>query len=176
MSRRYPLEIRRLVVELSRAGTRVAQLATTFGMSEATICNWLKQEKIDKGEIEGLSTGQALELAAAKRRIRQLETELALSRKVNEIFLDQDLSPKPVPGDQGSDRAGHRRPTRLPHPRGVRVGFLGGEDPASVAADAQTDLAGRRDHGHPYAGTSRDGETRTRTGDTTIFSQPGAGL
>jgi hypothetical protein len=34
------------------------------------------------------------ELAAAKRRIRQLETELAVSRKVNEIFLDQDLAPK----------------------------------------------------------------------------------
>ena len=42
----------------------------------------------------GLSTDQALELAAAKRRIRQLETELAVSRKVNEVFLDQDLAPK----------------------------------------------------------------------------------
>jgi transposase len=94
MPRRYPSEIRRQVVELARAGTRVAQFATTFGMSEATIYTWLKQEKIDKGEIEGLSTDQALELAAAKRRIRQLETELAVSRKVNEIFLDQDLAPK----------------------------------------------------------------------------------
>jgi transposase-like protein len=63
-------------------------------MSEATIYNWLKQERIDRGELEGLSTDQAIELAAAKRRIRQLETELAVSRKVNEIFLDQDLAPK----------------------------------------------------------------------------------
>jgi hypothetical protein len=30
----------------------------------------------------------------AKRRIRQLETELAVSRKVNEVFLDQHLPPK----------------------------------------------------------------------------------
>jgi transposase-like protein len=72
----------------------VAQLASTFGISEATIYNWLKQEQIDRGEIEGLSTDQALELAAAKKRIKQLETELAVSRKVNEIFLDQDLAPK----------------------------------------------------------------------------------
>jgi len=35
-----------------------------------------------------------LELAAAKRRIRQLDTELAVARKANEIFLDQDLAPK----------------------------------------------------------------------------------
>jgi hypothetical protein len=29
----------------------------------------------------------ALELAAARTRIRQLETELAVARKVNEVFL-----------------------------------------------------------------------------------------
>lgn len=94
MPRRYPPEIRRQVVELARAGTRVKQLAATFGMSEATIYNWTKQEQIDRGEVDGLSTNQALELAAAKRRIRQLETELAVSRKVNEVFLNQDLAPK----------------------------------------------------------------------------------
>lgn len=62
-------------------------------MSEATIYSWLKQEQVDRGEID-FTTDQALELAAAKRRIRQLETELAVSRKVNEVFLDQDLAPK----------------------------------------------------------------------------------
>jgi transposase len=72
----------------------VAQLAVTFGMCEPTIYNWLKQEQIDRGEIDGLKTDHAIELAAAKRRIRQLETELAVSRKVNEVFLDQNLAPK----------------------------------------------------------------------------------
>jgi transposase len=94
MPRMYPVEIRRQVVELARAGTRVAQLSQTFGMTETTIYNWIKQDKIDQGELDGLSTDQALELAAAKKRIRQLETELAVARKVNEIFLDQDLAPK----------------------------------------------------------------------------------
>lgn len=82
------------MIELARSGTKVAQLAATFGMSDATIYNWLKQEKIDRGEVAGLSTDQALDLAAAKRRIRQLETELAVSRKVNEVFLEGDLPPK----------------------------------------------------------------------------------
>lgn len=94
MPRRYPPEIRRQVVELARAGTRVAQLSATFGMTETTIYSWIKQDKIDHGELAGLSTDQALELAAAKNRIKQLETELAVARKVNEIFLDQDLAPK----------------------------------------------------------------------------------
>jgi transposase len=94
MPSRYPTEVRRQVVDLARAGTRVAQLAETFGMSEACIYTWINQEKIDRGEVEGQSTEQALELKAAKRRIRQLETELAVSRKVNQVFLDQDLAPK----------------------------------------------------------------------------------
>jgi transposase len=94
MPRRGLLEVRRQVIDLARSGTRVPQLAVTFGMSEATIYSWLKQEKVDRGEIDGTSTDQALELTAAKRRIRQLETELALSRKVNEVFLSEGLAPK----------------------------------------------------------------------------------
>jgi transposase len=94
MPHRYPAEVRHQVIELARSGTKVAQLAATFGMSDATIYNWLKQEKIDRGEVAGLSTEEALDLAAAKRRIKQLETELAVSRKVNGVFLDQDLAPK----------------------------------------------------------------------------------
>jgi len=94
MPSRYPTEVRRQVVDLARSGTRVAQLSETFGMTEATIYIWINQEKIDRGEVAGQSTEQALELKAAKRRIRQLETELAVSRKVNEVFLDQDLAPK----------------------------------------------------------------------------------
>src|SRR2546422_182077 len=94
MPSRYPAEVRRQVVDMARSGTKVAQLAETFGMTEATIYNWLKQEKIDRGEAPGLSTEGQMELAAARRRIRQLETELAVSRKVNEVFLDQDLAPK----------------------------------------------------------------------------------
>ncbi len=94
MPRSYPPEMRRQVIELARSGTRVKQLAETFQVSEATVYNWTKQDKIDRGEREGLSTDQAIELMAAKRRIRQLETELVVARKVNEVFLRQDLAPK----------------------------------------------------------------------------------
>ena len=94
MPRRYPPEMRRQVIELARSGTRVKQLVATFAVSEATVYNWIKQDKIDRGEREGLSTDQAIELNAANRRIRQLETELAVARKVNEVFLSQKLAPK----------------------------------------------------------------------------------
>jgi transposase len=71
-------------------------LDKTFGMSEAVIYGWLKQERIDRGEAPPLSSEGQMELAvkAAKRRIHQLETELAVSREVNEVFLEQNLPPK----------------------------------------------------------------------------------
>ena len=94
MPHKYPAEMRRQVLELARSGTKVAQLATTFTVSEATIYNWLRQDRIDRGEAPGTSTDMALELAAARRRIQQLETELAVARKVCEVFLEQGISPK----------------------------------------------------------------------------------
>ena len=94
MPRSYPLEVRRQVIELARSGTRVAQLAATFGMTEATVYSWLKQDRVDRGEEVGRTTDQQLELAVAKRRIRQLETELAVARKINEVFLKEGISPK----------------------------------------------------------------------------------
>ena len=94
MPRSYPLEVRRQVIELGRSGTRVAQLATTFGMTEATVYSWLKQDRVDRGEEVGRTADQQLELAVAKRRIRQLETELAVARKINEVFLKEGISPK----------------------------------------------------------------------------------
>jgi len=90
----YSFDVRRQVIELARSGTRVAQLSATFGMTETTIYNWLKQDRIDRGDEAGQTTDQQLELAAAKRRIKQLETELAVARKVNEVFLQEGVSPK----------------------------------------------------------------------------------
>ncbi len=94
MPRSYPLELRRQVIELARAGARMAQLSVTFGMTETTIYNWLKQDRIDRGELVGQTADHQLELAAAKRRIKLLETELAVARKINEVFLKEGISPK----------------------------------------------------------------------------------
>jgi transposase len=94
MPSRYPVEVRRQVVELARSGTKVSQLSETFGMTQASVYSWLKRDRIDRGEAPGLSTEGQMELAAAKRRIRQLETELAVSKKVNGVFLEQNLPPE----------------------------------------------------------------------------------
>lgn len=94
MPSRYQPEMRRQVFQLAGAGSKPKDLAEVFGMSQATIYNWLRQQRIDSGEEEGTSTDQAIELKAARKRIKHLETELAVSRKVNEVFLSEGVPPK----------------------------------------------------------------------------------
>jgi transposase-like protein len=45
---------------------RLWQRAIAFDVSETTIYAWRKQDRIDRGELDGLSTDQAIELAAAR--------------------------------------------------------------------------------------------------------------
>jgi transposase-like protein len=54
-------------------------------MSGQTIYDWRRQEMIDTGQAPGLRSDEAAELVAARRRIRQLEAELAVTRRTNEL-------------------------------------------------------------------------------------------
>lgn len=62
-------------------------------ISAQTIYNWRRQDRIDRGLQPGLSTAEAGELTAAKKRIADLETELAVSRRAVEL-LKGEANPK----------------------------------------------------------------------------------
>jgi transposase-like protein len=74
------------VLDLVEAGRRIADVASDLGISEQTIDTWRRQDRIDRGLEPGLSTGERAELAAAKRRIRELETELGVHRAATELL------------------------------------------------------------------------------------------
>jgi len=94
MPYRYPPEFRRRVLDLVAAGRSVASVAADLGVSDQTIYTWRKQELIDTGQEPGLTTGEAAELRAAKRRIRELETELVVTQRANELLKQEVASPK----------------------------------------------------------------------------------
>src|SRR5829696_1351795 len=77
----YPAELRRRVIDLLATGRQVADVARDLGISEQAIYGWRRQERIDRGLEPELSTEEQAELAAAKRRIRELEAELAVHRR-----------------------------------------------------------------------------------------------
>jgi transposase-like protein len=90
----YPPEFRRKVLDPIAAGRSVASIAADLGVSDQTIYTWRKQELIDTGQVPGLTTVEAAELRAAKRRIVELETELVVTRRANELLKEQVASPK----------------------------------------------------------------------------------
>jgi transposase len=85
MARSYAPEFRRRVVELVRSSRSVAAVSAEIGVSEATVYRWRAQDRIDRGERPGLSSVERFELVQARRRIRELETELEIiTRRVHE--------------------------------------------------------------------------------------------
>ena len=95
MPRRYPAGFRRKVLDLVEAGRPVAEIAEQLGVSGQTIYNWRNQDLVDRGLRPGVATAESAELAAARRRIRELETELAVTRRANELLKAQ-TDPKGV--------------------------------------------------------------------------------
>ena len=68
---------------------RLAEVAAELGISEQTIYAWRRQARIDAGIEAGLTTSEKADLVAAKRRIRELETELAIHRRATELLKEQ---------------------------------------------------------------------------------------
>ena len=68
------------------AGRPVAELARDLEMHQSTLHRWKRQDRIDRGLISGVSTCESAELKAARRRIRELEAELAAVKRASELF------------------------------------------------------------------------------------------
>jgi transposase len=98
--RGYPAEFRRRVLDLIESGRKAADVARDLGVSEQTIYLWRRQDRVDRGLAPGLCSVERAELAAARKRIRDLETELAVARRAVQL-LRESASPK---GDSRSSR------------------------------------------------------------------------
>ena len=86
MPRSYAPEFRKRVLDLIEAGRPVAEVAELLGISDQTIRNWRRQHLIDSGQMPGISSSDAAELVAARRRIAELEAELAIHRRAAELL------------------------------------------------------------------------------------------
>jgi transposase len=93
MPKRYPPEFRRRVLELVKAGRPVTEVAADLGVSTQAIYNWRRQAEIDAGLRPGVTSSDNAELLAARRRIAQLESELAVARRAAEL-LREAVPPK----------------------------------------------------------------------------------
>jgi len=94
MANAYPREFRDDVVRVARKHEApINQIAKDFGISEATLHNWLKKADVEDGARPGLNEAERAELRALKKRTRLLEQENEILRRAA-IYFAKDLSPK----------------------------------------------------------------------------------
>ena len=78
--RGFTTEFKRDAVELVRTtGRPVAVVARELGIYDSTLGNWVRQDRIDRGEAEGLTTEE-------RTRLRQLEAENAKLRMERDLL------------------------------------------------------------------------------------------
>ena len=93
MPRPYPAEFRLRAVALVRAGKPISRVAAELGISQGGLHNWIRQDRVNRGEIAGVSTKEHADLTRANKRIRELGTEIEILKRASK-FLGED---KPHP-------------------------------------------------------------------------------
>ncbi len=74
------------MLDLVAAGRPIVDVARDLGNSAQSIYTWRRQDRVDKGLEPGLNSAERSELTAAKRRIAELEAELAVHRRASELL------------------------------------------------------------------------------------------
>jgi transposase len=93
---KYPVEFRRQMVELVRAGRKFGDLSREFGPTDWTIRKWVKQAERDtKRGDGGLTTTEREELSRLRRENRQLKLEREILSKAAAWFANEsNATPK----------------------------------------------------------------------------------
>jgi transposase len=78
--REFTEEFKRDAVNLVRGtGRPIAQIARELGIYDSTLGNWVRQDRIDRGEREGLTSDE-------RARLRELEAENARLRMERDLL------------------------------------------------------------------------------------------
>ncbi len=80
--RKFSDEFKRDAVEIVRAsGESIAAVARELGIYDSSLGSWVRQDQINRGEWEGLSTAEALELSELRRENARLRMERELLKR-----------------------------------------------------------------------------------------------
>ena len=94
MPRPYPQEFRDDVVAVARRHEApLSQIAKDFGISDATLHNWLKRADVEDGVRPGVTTAEAAENRELRKRFRLVEQENEILRRAAAFFA-RELPPK----------------------------------------------------------------------------------
>lgn len=91
----YPEEFRRRAMSLVREdGRSVIQVARELGIAESGLRRWLKQDRVDSGAAEGLTSEERAELTRLRRENRVLRMERELLSRAAAFFASENVTPR----------------------------------------------------------------------------------
>jgi transposase-like protein len=87
-----PPEFRRRAVELARRREKsIAEIAHDLGIAESCLRRWLRQDDIDTGRTEGLSTDERAELVRLRRENRVQAMEIEILKRARLSYRTPEL-------------------------------------------------------------------------------------
>ena len=87
----YPPEFKAEAVKLVRSSQKpLSELAHYLGVSTETLGNWTKQEQIDTGKRDGITTDEREELRRLRRENKVLKEDREVLRKATAFFAGEE--------------------------------------------------------------------------------------
>jgi transposase len=83
----HPEEFRREAVQMVRSGRKLSDVATSLGVTEQSLRNWVKRDQLERRERDdGLTLAERDELRDLRRKVKRLEQERDLLKRAAAFF------------------------------------------------------------------------------------------
>ena len=70
-------------------GRRIVDVASSLGIGDGTLGNWVRQARTDRGQREGLTTSEKAELAQLRRDVARLRMERDLLKRATAFWVKE---------------------------------------------------------------------------------------
>jgi transposase len=92
--RQFTPEFKRDAVELVHTtGRPIAEIARELGIYDSTLGNWVRQDRIDRGEQEGLTSDEHSRLRDLERENAKLRMERDLLKRTVAFWVKETSTP-----------------------------------------------------------------------------------
>jgi transposase len=92
--RQFTAEFKRDAVDLVRTtGRPIAEIARELGIYDSTLGNWVRQDRIDRGEQDGLTRDEQARLGALERENAKLRMERDLLKRTVAFWVKETSTP-----------------------------------------------------------------------------------
>ena len=92
--RQFTEELKRDAVDLVRStGRPIAQIAQELGIYDSTLGNWVRQDRIDRGQREGLTSDERARLGRLEAENAKLRMERDLLKRTVAFWVKETSTP-----------------------------------------------------------------------------------